>query len=623
MKLSFKTILPILLIFTLLVLFAGCAITPSPGYTPGTITGIIAAPCCSTSADPVTEPQGVSPEYWCYDCKGDWSLQNGVEVILTYGEDEIATVFTNEDGEYTFTNVPPGKNYVITAFCPDYDDDRPLVKDVALEVVEGETYDAKITDCVSTSLGLVVDFLVTYSELGPEDIVLDGVIAGKPNFWGFPRFKKLVEEVCRASENCGNLSTDEDVQDALCKAAEEVGQIVLPDLDLGCTPGFAPGPGPEPSPCEGNATPTISSVLLDGNPLSVGLPVHIVVGTPYVVTVIASDPDGILGSLTYSATIDGNPVGTVASNVITVTPLVAGTFEVYVNVNDGCIPTPWGPITVIVDPLTVTASVPGGNGTALPATQGVDYGASASIAITPDTNYHLASITDNGTPMSIVGITNTYTINPVIVNHDVVFAFSVDRLTVTASVPGGNGTALPATQSVNYNASASIAIAPATGYHLASITDNSTSMDITGITNTYTIDPVIVNHTVVVTFIKPIVIDAGDLHANLGSGADKPYWDLHVWSTITNNLGQPFNGYMRIRSVQVETGITTWYPSQYGFEAGITIDPGKGRYPSATSDYWLMTDVATGSGKPKDVVVTIWIYDLNQDEVASTSENAV
>ena len=41
MKLSFKTILPILLIFTLLILLTGCFITPSdeqPGYTPGTIT---------------------------------------------------------------------------------------------------------------------------------------------------------------------------------------------------------------------------------------------------------------------------------------------------------------------------------------------------------------------------------------------------------------------------------------------------------------------------------------------------------------------------------------------------------------------------------------------------------
>jgi hypothetical protein len=81
-----------------------------------------------------------------------------------------------------------------------------------------------------------------------------------------------------------------------------------------------------------------------------------------------------------------------------------------------------------------------------------------------------------------------------------VVTFSIDQLKVDASVSGGNGTALPATQSVNYNASASIAIAPATGYHLASITDNGTPMSIVGITDTYTIDPVIVDHTVVVTF---------------------------------------------------------------------------------------------------------------------------
>ena len=404
MKLSFKNILPILLIFTLLILFAGCAVIPDdqPGYTPGTITGIIAAPCCTTSADPVTEPQGVSPEYWCYDCENTWSLQNGVEVILTYGEDEVATVFTNEDGEYTFTNVPPGKNYVITALCPDDDDDRPLVKDVALEVVEGETYDAKITDCVSTSLGLVVDFLVTYSELGPEDIVLDGVIAGKPNFWGFPRFKKLVLEVCRAEGECVNLNTDEDVQDALCKAAEEVGQIVIPDLDLGCTPGFTPGPGPgpTPAPCDGDIPPVIDQiegvdqVLLNGSPVSSGstLP-PITVGTPIEFCVYATDPDNKLAQpLTYSisGSKDGNPfnlqMGTV--NCVSGTPSAeeVGTYIVSVNVSDGCLTTPWGPITVAIEPVTYTVTYNGNTNTggAVPVDANL-YEEAASVTVLGNT----------------------------------------------------------------------------------------------------------------------------------------------------------------------------------------------------------------------------------------------
>jgi hypothetical protein len=246
MKLSFKTILPIILISALLILLTGCFGTvpdDSPGYTSGTITGIIAAPCCSTSAEPVPDPCCIAPEYWCYYCKNTWSLQDNIKVVLTYGEEEKATVFTNEDGEYIFTNVAPGKNYVITALCPDYTDKRPLVKDVALEVVEGETFDAKITDCVSTALGLVVDYLVENSVLTPEDIVLDGVIAGIPNFYGFPEFKKLVERICEISAGCVNLFDDDFVPDYLCRAAQEIGRKVLPKLDLGCTPGYTPSGG--------------------------------------------------------------------------------------------------------------------------------------------------------------------------------------------------------------------------------------------------------------------------------------------------------------------------------------------------------------------------------------------
>lgn len=235
MKLSTKIILPIILISALLILLSGCFGVPtdeSPGYTPGTITGVIASPCSSTSDEPVFETGG-PPEYWGYYTQVTWSLQDGVEVILTYGEDEVATTITNDKGEYTFTDVPPGKNYVITALHPDYEDDRPLVKDVALELLEGGSFDTGTTDIVSTSLGLVVDFLVAYTEWGPEDISLDEVLADRPDFPNFPKFKALVYEVRRVLENCENVDTDEAVQDALCLAAEEIS-----GLDIGCNPGF-------------------------------------------------------------------------------------------------------------------------------------------------------------------------------------------------------------------------------------------------------------------------------------------------------------------------------------------------------------------------------------------------
>ncbi len=175
--------------------------------------------------------------------RGNWrGLQRGYEpvelifesTVQSPGSYEIATTITNQYGEYTFSDVPPGKNYVITALYPDYEDDRPLVKDVALELVEGGSFDTGITDLVSTSLGLVVDFLVEYTEWGPEDISLDEVLADSPDFPNFPKFLKLVYEVRRVLENCEvNLLTDEGVQDALCLAAEEIS-----GLDIGCDPGF-------------------------------------------------------------------------------------------------------------------------------------------------------------------------------------------------------------------------------------------------------------------------------------------------------------------------------------------------------------------------------------------------
>jgi len=334
----------------MLILLTGCMGTvptdESPGYTPGTITGVIASPCCSLSTDPA-DGEAASPEYWCFYCQQAWSLQDGIEVVLTYGEDEVATTTTNDKGEFTFANVDPGKNYVVTAYCPDFTDNRPLVKDVALELLEGGSFDTKITDLVSTSLGLVVDFLVLYTDLGPEDIILEGVIADKPNFPNFPKFKKLVYEVRRVLENCElNMLTDDDLQDALCLASEEVGRETDPDLVIGCSPGYTPPP-PPPGECDGNIAPSINSVLLDGTAVSIGETVHVVVGTPYIITVNATD-DGIKDALIYYASVDGVESAATTSNQVTVTPTIPGTFEVFAFAHDGCAESKWGPVTVEV-----------------------------------------------------------------------------------------------------------------------------------------------------------------------------------------------------------------------------------------------------------------------------------
>ena len=114
-----------------------------------------------------------------------------------------------------------------------------------------------------------------------------------------------------------------------------------------------------------------------------------------------------------------------------------------------------------------------------------------------------------------------------------------------------------------------------------------------------------------------IVIEQKDLHANLSKKdvVTEDGWNLHVWANITNNSSQIFPGKLRIRSKQEGTAIIV----EYG-PVDINITPGKGRYP-VNNDYWLMTEVGTGSA-PKDVFVEIWILDTSDNIVAYTYKYA-
>jgi parallel beta-helix repeat protein len=171
--------------------------------------------------------------------------------------------------------------------------------------------------------------------------------------------------------------------------------------------------------------------------------------------------------------------------------------------------------------FTVDASVTGGHGSVTPANQTVECPDSATINISPDTGYHIASITDNGNPAAIA---NPYVISNVTANHTVVVTFAIDTFDVNASVIGGHGSVSPATQTVDWNTSASISISPDLGYHIASITDNG---NLATIANPYVISNVTVNHTVVVTF-APTVPETKEKCKNDG------------WISVRRADGSPF-----------------------------------------------------------------------------------
>ena len=151
-------------------------------------------------------------------------------------------------------------------------------------------------------------------------------------------------------------------------------------------------------------------------------------------------------------------------------------------------------VTFAVDTYTVTASLSGSHGTVSPPTQTRSYSESATITITPDPGYHIASITDNGIPVAPV---TPYVITNLKTDHDVVVSFSLDTYSITASVSGNHGSVSPSSQTIPKGSPASIAITPDAGYHIASITDNSIPQ---AVANPYVIPGITADHSVVVTF---------------------------------------------------------------------------------------------------------------------------
>jgi len=168
-----------------------------------------------------------------------------------------------------------------------------------------------------------------------------------------------------------------------------------------------------------------------------------------------------------------------------------------------------------IDTFTVNASVSGGHGAVAPAAQTVNYGASATINITPDTGYHIASITDNSGPVTIA---NPFVISNVTAGHSVVVTFAIDTYTITASA-GANGSISPSgAVAVSSSANQTFTITPSTGYHIADVLVDGSSM---GTVASYTFSNVTANHTIAASFVLNAVVNINPDTLNLKSQSDK------------------------------------------------------------------------------------------------------
>jgi hypothetical protein len=142
----------------------------------------------------------------------------------------------------------------------------------------------------------------------------------------------------------------------------------------------------------------------------------------------------------------------------------------------------------------ITASAGAGGSISPAGAVEVSYGSSQTFTITPNTGYHVAGVMVDG---SSVGAVTTYTFTNVTANHTIAASFAPNIYTITASA-GSNGTISPSgAVVVNHGASQTFTITPNTGYYVADVLVDGSSV---GAVTTYTFTNVTANHTISATF---------------------------------------------------------------------------------------------------------------------------
>jgi hypothetical protein len=148
--------------------------------------------------------------------------------------------------------------------------------------------------------------------------------------------------------------------------------------------------------------------------------------------------------------------------------------------------------------FTVAATVSGGNGTIAPGSQTVSSGNTANLTVTPNTGFHVVSVTGD-TCTATQGAGNSWTTSAITADCNVTATFAVTTFTVTASVSGANGTISPPTQTVNSGSSASFTVTPDNGFQVASVVGDTCTVS-QGTGTTWTSSSITSNCAVTATF---------------------------------------------------------------------------------------------------------------------------
>ena len=178
--------------------------------------------------------------------------------------------------------------------------------------------------------------------------------------------------------------------------------------------------------------------------------------------------------------------------------ITAGTWNFELQVTDSTSDTVTSNTVSISLNAPVMTVIQGGNGSISPGTSSTNYGDTPTFTITPDTGYHISSITANGALVDVTSPTGqSYQFNPISTDCSLTATFAINTYTITVTQTT-NGQISPATTTVNYGADQGYAITPSTGYSINQVSVDGVNQ---GAISSYTFNNVVTAHTITATFV--------------------------------------------------------------------------------------------------------------------------
>ncbi len=203
----------------------------------------------------------------------------------------------------------------------------------------------------------------------------------------------------------------------------------------------------------GNAVSSNTETITVDPALTVSIPSSATVDVGQLYTVSATASGGA-GSNTYAwyfnGILDPTQTGSSYSYTATTADQTNGYFTLSVTITDAAgNAVSSNTETITVNQLTITVTQTA-NGLISPGTSPVSYGATPTFTITPNTGYHIASITANGASVTVITPTGqSYQFSAVLVNGSLTATFAITTSTTTTTTNPTTTTTNPTTTTTN------------------------------------------------------------------------------------------------------------------------------------------------------------------------------